>query len=77
MYASLTIIAQYFQWLLAAAISIILFRCVYIIHHMSNSLEDNVSISGIISKVQNHVKAIVIMAVAEGLIEFIKKYLFV
>lgn len=75
-FISLSLVSSYFQWILALVIAVVMFRCVYIIVHMSNSLDESINFSSILVKVQNHVKAIIILAVAEGLVSYIKGYLF-
>lgn len=75
-YSSMGVIANWGQWVIAMGIAIVTFRCIYIIFHMSNSDDENNSSSAIMAKVMNHVKAIVIMLISEGLIELIKNYFF-
>lgn len=75
-FISISLVSSYFQWMIALVIAVVSFRCVYIIMHMSNSLEENINLPAILAKVQNHVKALIILVIAEGLIEYIKGYLF-
>lgn len=75
-FQSIKVIAAWGQWILAAGIAIVTFRCVYIIFHMANSVEENNSGPAIMTKITNHVKAVVIMLISEGLVELVKSYFF-
>ena len=66
---------EYFQILIAVGIAIITVRSIYIAHQMSTSSDEGVSISSILAKVSNHMKAAIIMVIAEGLIQWFKDYL--
>ena len=73
-YQSMEVISTWGQWIIALGIVIVTLRCIYIIFHMSTS-EDNAP-SAIIAKVSNHLKALIIMVIAESLTELIKSYFF-
>lgn len=73
-YESIALIAQYTQWLIAIATVIIGIRIAYIIHSMSNSLDENVSLNTILTKVSKHTKAIIICIIVESIIILVRTY---
>ena len=75
-YESVRRISIYLQWFIVLAGIVITIRGVYIIINMTTSFDDGVSLSSILSKLVNRIKALVILVIVEALIEFVKKYLF-
>lgn len=74
-YISLQIPAKWMQWIIAIAGGLIILRCLYIIIHMSTSLE-MISFNSVMEKIKNHVKALIILVVIESIIVTIQSYLF-
>lgn len=75
-YESVRLISTYLQGLIGIGIGIITVRGVHIASKLSSSLEDGISLSSILSKLGNRIKAIVILVIVEALIEYVKTYLF-
>lgn len=75
-YQSLEMIATYMQYIILIATAIITLRCLYMIIHMCFSAEENISFSTVFAKLQNNVKALVILMVVDAVIALLKKYLF-
>lgn len=61
--------------IIAIAGGLIILRCLYIIIHMSTSLE-MISFNSVMEKIKNHVKALIILVVIESIIVTIQSYLF-
>ena len=74
-YISVQMTAKWMQWIIAIAGAIIVLRCIYIIVHMSTSLE-MISFSSIMAKIENHVKTLIILIFIESIIATIQNYLF-
>lgn len=75
MYESINLIGNYVQWMIGAAIAIITFRVVYIIHSMSTSQdENNASFNSIAEKVSKHIKGLIIAVIIETVIEVFQAY---
>lgn len=73
-YSSLGMIATYVQWIVRMGLSVIIFRCLFIMRQVFSS-DENVSFWSVLSKVKNHVTAMIIAVSADALVAFIKSYL--
>ena len=74
-YESITLMGTYFQWGLGIANAIVVVRVLLIIRKGTMSIEDT-NMKEVLAKAGNHVKAIVICTIIQGIIEYIKSYFF-
>lgn len=73
-YESIGMVATYVQWFIGIVAGILTLRIIYIIHSMSTSMEEGISIGAIFTKVGKYIKAAIIAVVIETIIELFKSY---